>query len=205
MIDELPGLFRCSLPYFGSIAVWSQAIQAGGFAFRQNEHYQRRTERSRTQIASSQGVQTLSLALQAGKHEQCPMTDVRLSQHDNWPLKHWRSISTAYSSSPFWSEYAEEIETLYRDLPQTLWQFNWRCVSTVAALIAPELVLAKALQWDHAIDALPDAKLSQLEFPVYMQVFSDRLGYLPNLSILDLLFCQGPAASEYLHRVTSQD
>ena len=191
-------LYRAPLPYFGSVALWRSGVRAGGFAFRQNEHYQRRSQRNRCEIATAQGRHTLSVPLLAGKHERCPVRDVRISYAEDWRKLHWATLVAAYGSAPFWAEYAPALEPLFWRKPPDLWTWNLALVTWIDTELGAGLVLAKADDWQATVDAAkvplgPDPTLAP-----YPQVFADRHGYLSNVSILDLLMCRGPAAAEYL-------
>ena len=192
-------MLRASLPYFGSVGLWRGAVRAGGFAFRQNEHYQRRSQRNRTVVATSRGRHLLSVPLLAGKHERCAVTEVAISYAEDWPRRHFLTLRAAYGSAPFWPEAAPELEALYASRPARLWTWNRACVELARDWVAPGMVLADAADWVPGADDAPPPSLEpDDELPAYPQVFADRHGYLANLSVLDLLLCRGPAAAGYL-------
>ena len=205
-VNTAPGVrgsaavLRASLPYFGSVALWRAATARGGFRFRENEHYQRRSQRNRAVIASARGPQLLSLPLLAGKHERCPVREVRLSYAEDWPRRHFLTLRSAYGRAPLWPEVAGELEDLYARRPRHLWEWNLGCVEWVRSWISPKLVLATADDWLPEVDAKPACAIpDESDLPPYPQVFSDRLGFLPDLCVVDLLLCRGPAAAvEYL-------
>ena len=189
---------RAALPYFGSTKLWQQGLASAGFSFRQNEHYQRRTQRNRTVIANSHGRQTLSIPLLGGKHQSCPIKEVKISYAEDWRRQHWLSIQAAYGSAPFYFAFEDELQDLYTRIPDTLWEWNWGLMEWVASIIAPQLVLAKADDWIPEIDT-QKVTLSAVDgLKQYPQVFTERTDWLSNLSILDLLMCQGTAAGSYL-------
>lgn len=194
----MPNLQRAALPYFGSTLLWTQAIAAGGFAFRQNENYQRRTQRNRSVITNSHGRQTLSIPLVGGKHQSCPITEVMISYAEDWRRQHWLSIKAAYGSAPFYLAFEDELQDLFSRKPDTLWEWNWDLVEWVRDIVSPNLVLAKAEDWIKEVDvqeATLKATDSQRQYP---QVFTERTGWVSNLSVLDLIMCQGTGAAAYL-------
>ena len=193
-------MLRASLAYFGSVALWRAGVAAGGFRFRENEHYQRRSQRNRAVVATPRGPHLLSLPLRAGKHERCPMREVRLSYAEDWPRRHFLTLRSAYGRAPLWAEVAGELEDLYASRPPRLWEWNLACVEWVRAWVAPALVLATADDWQPGVDAADAPWLREgRSLPPYPQVFGDRLGFLPDLCVVDLLLCRGPAAAaEYL-------
>ena len=194
----MPGTFRSALPYFGSTHLWSQALAAGGFAFRQNENYQRRTQRNRTVIANSHGRQTLSIPLLGGKHQSCPITEARISYQEDWQRQHWLSISAAYGSAPFYHAYADELQDLFSRKLETLRDWNWQTVDWLRNSFAPWLELTVVEDWLPEIDAQPVSLAPDATLAEYPQVFSERIGWQSNLSLLDLVFCQGPTGMALL-------
>lgn len=189
---------RLPLPYFGSTLLWKEIVSYSGAAFRIGEHYQRRTQRNRTIIANAQGRQTLSVPLLGGKHQSCPMPEVRISYEEDWRRQHWLSLKAAYGSAPFWPEYGPELEILYLTRPEFLWDWNWSCISWAATQLKAGLVLAKAEGWIKEVDTNAIQLTGGTDMPAYGQVFTERTGWLDNLSILDLILCQGPSATSYL-------
>ncbi len=197
-LDDPTSRYRSALPYFGSVDLWRRGYAAGGFAFRQNEHYQRRTQRNRCEIATAHGRHLLSVPLLAGKHEACPVTEVRISYAEDWRKRHWASIVAAYASAPYWEEYSVGLHTAFWRKPPTLWAWNWGLVSWVRAELDPGLVLAKAADWLPTVDTRAEPLSPVDSLPAYPQVFTDRTGWQSNVSVLDLLMCRGPRAASYL-------
>lgn len=146
----------------------------------------------------------LSVPLEAGRGQRALFKDVKISYKENWGLRHWRSIHDAYRRSPWFEYYAYTLETLFKERPAFLADWN---------RLTLEWVL-KQLKWEGKIetttalaDGYPDAADRRLESKsepgvevayAYPQVFEDRHGFVGNLCILDLLFCEGPAAREIL-------
>lgn len=199
----MSNLKRTALPYFGSTLLWSEAIACGGFAFRQNEHYQRRTQRNRTVIANSHGRQTLSVPLLGGKHQSCPITQVKISYAEDWRRLHWLSIQASYGSAPFYPAFEDELQELFSRKPETLWEWNWALIEWAAGIVAPQLVLAKADDWIPQQDIKKVTLQPQDVLLAYPQVFSERTGWLSNLSILDLIMCQGTASAASLRYIAA--
>jgi len=193
-------LKRAALPYFGSTHLWSDALAVGGFTFRQNEHYQRRTQRNRTVIANSHGRQTLSIPLLGGKHQRCPILEVQISYAEDWRRQHLLSIQAAYGSAPFYLAFEDELQALFSRKPDTLWEWNYGLVEWVKDIVAPQLVLAKAEDWKPEIDTQVDSLKPSDKLLAYPQLFAERTGWLSNLSMLDLVMCQGTGAAAFLKK-----
>jgi WbqC-like protein family len=172
--------------YWPSLSWWQGLSEANLLELEAAEHYQKGGWRNRCAIAGPNGVQRLSIPLLKGKHQQTPIREVRIAYSENWPLQHWRSIQTAYGNAPFFEFYADELAHFYSQKPIFLFDFNYELISFIL----------KKMKWNGQtitssdyLGALPEPAFSQLVR--YPQVFEDRHGFLPDLSVLDWLFCQG--------------
>ncbi len=188
-------------------AVWREQAVALDAA----EHYQKGSLRNRCHIAGPNGPHRLSIPLVKGKHQQTAIREVRISYLEPWQRQHWRSIQAAYGNAPYFEHYAEEIRPFYERKFEFLFDYN---------LEFQLLILKKKLGWTGAftfqdqnfhVEAWPaESDLrNQIggdpnDFPEwftpqrYPQVFEERTGFLPNLSVLDLLFCCGKTGAEVL-------
>lgn len=169
------------------------ALGAGEWKIEAHENYQKGGMRNRCQIAGPNGIQTLTVPLEKGKHQKMPIREVRISYRDDWWRAHEQSIRTAYGRSPYYEYYAEDLFDVARTRPETLWELNQGLLHKVIQLlqwpVSPTLtngfVPPKTEGYLRAAD-LPNG------LPAYPQVFTDRHGYLSGLSVLDALFCLGP-------------
>ncbi|MBR5240905.1 MAG: WbqC family protein [Muribaculaceae bacterium] len=164
-------------------------------------NYQKQSYRNRCKIATEAGVMTLSIPVEkpSGK---VLTRDVRISLHDNWQHLHWTAIESAYHSSPFFEYYQEELRPFFE--PQKfkyLFDFNIELQNTICNLldITPQIEYSK----EYVQAQAGDVDLRELIHPKrptieeekllpYYQVFSARHGFIPDLSIIDLLFNMGP-------------
>ncbi|MEM1217054.1 MAG: WbqC family protein [Bacteroidota bacterium] len=195
------------LHYLPSIAYFHQLQRADTIVLEAHEHYQKRSGRNRCRIVGANGIQRLSLPLAKGKNQQQPIRDVRLAYYENWRHQHWQSIRSAYGNSPFYPYYADELATFYERRYIFLWDLNYELLTWVLG----------CLQWDRSVQLTERYEVAvagrdlragvrpndetDLPFPPYGQVFQERHGFVDNLSILDLLFCQGPQADLYLSQL----
>lgn len=201
-----PSSVICELHYLPSIAVFRHFKTADAIYLEAHEHYQKRSYRNRAHIVGANGMQRLSIPLKKGKNQQQAIQDVQIAYHESWHKQHWQSIISAYGNAPFFPFYADDLALIYKQEYDKLWDLNYAILQLVFRL----------LTWDKPIQltseyhpSYPD-KISDIrnlirpnntivdKFPPYPQVFTERHGFLPNLSILDLLFCQGPQANLYL-------
>ena len=168
-----------------------------------HEHYQKGGWRNRCLIGGPNGAQRLSIPLEKGKHQQTPIQEVRIAYDSDWRRQHWRSIRTAYGNAPFFEHYEADLAHLYEQKPVFLFDFNLTLMQWLWRKIGWKGEVAISGQyhplgtWPHGQDyrgAIPAEGQSLPEWfdPLpYPQVFSERFGFQPNLSSLDLLMCQG--------------
>lgn len=171
------------------------------------ETYQKMSFRNRCVVAGSNGLVHLSVPLQKGRSQRQPMKDVKISYDTDWQLQHWRTIESCYGRSPFFEFYRDWLEVFYKKQPVFLADMNLEILEWVRKQTGLEKsweVLDR--ETDHPIDPraidlrgyfMPKNFQSPERCPqpiVYTQVFEDRIGFQPNLSVLDLLCCTGPQA-----------
>lgn len=169
------------------------------------EHYQKGSIRNRCFVAGPNGLQRLSIPLLKGKHQQTPIRDVRISYSDAWQRLHWRSLTTAYGNAPFFEHYVDELAPFYHQKHHFLYDYNLECLHWLLRKLAIDLSVQETSAYAETapgtvLDARPAAYPENLtvKTPRYGQVFEERHGFLPNLSVLDLLFCTGRQAGEII-------
>ncbi len=175
--------------YFPSILTIRQMMKQDVILIEYDETYQKNSLRNRCYLACSQGVQFLTVPLVKGKHQQMPIHQVRIAYDENWPIQHLRYLQTNYCKAPYFSHYIEEVREILLARPILLIELNWTILQFIS----------KAFQWkpcwscslQHG-EPLNSRNNHLAELNPYPQVFEDRHGFIPNLSVLDLLFCIGP-------------
>lgn len=193
----------CTIAYAPPIPWWVLIVGAGGGIIEQHEHFQKGSYRNRMEIAGPQGKQRLSIPLQQGKHQKTPIREVQISFHDRWPEKHWQALQTAYGKTPYFEYYAPTLKPLFEEPPTRLWPFNISIIQWIARQLHWSARIPTTNAFGSpphaAYDARPLIKPGQL-WPAppgvppitYHQAFQERNGFIPDLSILDLLFHHGP-------------
>lgn len=194
-----------SLLPFPNIYWWMQALKAEKIVFDIGEHYEKMSFRNRYIIAGGNGLVRLSIPLQAGRDQRTAMHEVAIANKEQWQQNHWRTLVSAYSRAPYWEYYAPLLQDLYHKQYTLLTDFNAASMAFITQQLKLELNVETSKQYIEAnkvaIDMRPikPAAIINGTFHNYHQVFAERLGFLPNLSILDLLFAEGPYAKQLLH------
>lgn len=193
--------------YFGPIQWYQKLHRFDHCMIEQYDSYQKQTYRNRCLIATANGVQALTVPVEHN-NDRMLVKDLRISDHNQWRRIHWNALQSAYSESPFFEYYADDIRPFFEKRYDFLVDFNEAIRETVCKLIdiqpQTEYTSAYNSQWQksadyrdviHAKHPLPD---NDFEAKPYWQVFQHKHGFLANLSILDLLFCMGPESVFYL-------
>ena len=168
------------------------------------ENYQKQSWRNRCCIYAADGVQTLNFPVRHrdGRFN-LPIREIEVDYSTPWVEKAERCIETAYRSSAYFEYYRDELFAILDAQPRTLWELDMAVIGFFLRKIGlrTELVPTEAFAAEHMDihPKRPNAILQELgaDRPYY-QVFADRHGFIPNLSIMDLLFNEGPASIEYL-------
>jgi hypothetical protein len=193
------------LHYFPSIIFYKNSYNYSHIVFDQYECYQKMSFRNRCVIAGANGTINLSIPLREGRNQKAIMKDIRIAPF-NWQVQHWRSIESCYNKSPWFGFFKEDLFKLYSMPFDYLLDWNLACFEWGAGILhLPMNASLTEQRVEKYGDDLADFRnmirpKNYQEFPpvVYHQVFEDRLGFIPNLSILDLIFCEGSRAKELL-------
>lgn len=199
-----------STTYFGPIQ-WYQKLHRMPCILEQHDHFVKQTYRNRCVIATANGTQTLTVPIERYDGTKCPMRDIRISDHGNWRHLHWNALVSAYGETPFFEFYADDLRPFFEKRHTFLFDLNLDIMHTMCQLldVRPQVQLSEHYivlpsENDEVIDLreairpkhpLPDADFNPTP---YYQVRAQRHGFLPNLSILDLLFNEGPEGIFYL-------
>lgn len=186
--------FILSTAYLAPIEYYVVLANSERILLEQHEYYQKQSYRNRCRIATANGIMDLSIPVDsAGK---TPIRDLRISDHNNWQTHHWRSIETAYNSSPFFEYYADDFRPFFEKKWLFLWDFNLALFNKTLELLDIETKIELTEQYkpetsDNFLDlraAIHPKKEISLLLKPYYQVFETKFGFMPNMSIIDLLF-----------------
>ena len=191
--------------YYGSVEYWAALVQAGDDVIIDiGENYVKRSERNRTEIMTSGGVMQLSVQLAHANRPRQPMHTMRIDYSKRWQHQHLVAIESAYRSSPYYDYYADRFTPLYEREWERLVELNIATLEAVCKTLkinTPRISSSYIVATDADIDLRDKKRGSTLCAEPYIQVFDDRLDFAPNLSIFDLVMCEGPDALDYLKRV----
>lgn len=197
------------LQCFGNISYYKNLIHYTSSKFLLFEPYKKRSFRNRYFIAGANGVIDLTIPLKYGRDQKQEYKNVRIDYTQNWQRSHLKSIVSSYNRSPWFEYYSDAIETLIMQKYDYLFECNiafldWSIKSLKSniefSILEQQSEQSVVVCDDNRNKILPANYLDMdaMTYSRYCQVFEDRLGFLPNLSILDLIFCVGPDANTYL-------
>ena len=187
--------------YLAAVPLYARLYASESMVIDDVAPFVKQTFRNRAVIATENGAQSLTIPVvhDGGK---VAMRDVRISEHGNWRHQHWNAIVSAYRKSPFFDYYADDFAHFYEERDGFLMDFNLRLHGVVSELLGLErgvkFLSDVAVDTGATFDARNMAEPKVLasihgagELPYY-QVFAQRNGFIPSLSIVDLLFNTGP-------------
>ena len=210
--------------YFGPIQWYQKLYRYDHCLIEQYDSYQKQTYRNRCLIATANGVQALTIPVEHSpltSHHSPLVKDLRISDHNQWRRVHWNALQSAYSESPFFDYYADDLHPFFERKYNFLIDFNEAIRQKICELIDIQPQVEYTSSYISNLFATPHSQrekpqISNLtdyrdvihakhpqpddtfEAKRYWQVFQHKHGFLPNLSILDLLFCMGPESVFYL-------
>lgn len=190
--------------YLAPVQYYAWMLAADKVLIEQHDHYLKQTYRNRCTIAAADGPLSLTVPIIKPDNEKCPMKDIRISDHGNWRHLHWNALKSAYRMSPFWEYYEDDFRPFYEKKWEFLMDYNQELQAKICELIDMEPQISRT----EAFLTAPEPEIMDLRNVIhpkkeialderfqalpYYQVFKERLGFLPNMSIMDLLMNMGP-------------
>ena len=198
--------------YFGPIQWYQKLHRYDHCLIEQYDSFQKQTYRNRCVIATANGTQALTVPVESDKREvisdKQAVKDVRISDHNQWRRVHWNALQSAYSESPFFEYYADDLRPFFEKKYEFLIDFNENIRQKICELIDIHPNVEYTSEYISHLSSLDDFRDvinakhpkpdADFEAKAYWQVFQHKHGFQPNLSILDLLFNMGPESIFYL-------
>lgn len=197
--------------YFGPIDLFVPLAKSTSLRFEINDNYQKQSYRTRQYIYGANGKLLLNIPIKHrgdGKHQL--LKDVKIENDFKWQILHWKSLESAYRTSPYFEFFEDDFHPIYHQKFEYLIDFTQAAWNILLESLGLELQIehTSTFQEDYAknkdvkdLRYLAKAKRKpSLELDLYVQVFESKKGYLKNLSILDLLFNEGTNALTYLQK-----
>lgn len=175
------------------------------------ETYRKQTCRNRCTIYGPNGRLNLTIPVEKPHGNHTLTRDVLISRHEPWQRTHWRTIQTAYNNSPFFLYYRDAFEPYFHRSYHYLIDFNQELLLLIAKILRIPLQLAMTSTFSKESDVADDLRDHitgffcgrNREVPPYTQVFAPAHGYIPGLSVIDLLFNCGPESAEMPGRISN--
>lgn len=171
------------------------------------DNYQKQTYRNRAFICTDQGKFMLNIPIKhvGGKEGRQKYKEVKLDNDYRWQRQHWRTLQTAYRTSPFFEYYEDDLAPIFMNKYQYLLDFNLKTIDIIGNCLQFKVNKRYTEHYELNPKGVCDARfLVNAKKPIdinqksYMQVFNTRHGFIENCSVLDLLFNEGPASLDYL-------
>lgn len=193
--------------YLPPVAYFSQMAKLDfNFELEHYEHFPKQTYRNRASIYSPNGILDLIVPVVRGAKIHTKIKDVKISYEYNWQRLHWKSLESCYRNSAYFEYYEDEFNVFYNRKYEFLCDLNIEILNWILKQIKKSTPLIFTSEYHDEINLELDYRM---QFPVkqrdayinpsiYFQVFDDRHGFIKNLSIVDLLFNQGPQSKSFL-------
>ncbi len=196
--------------YFSPICQFQQLVNTKEVVFEVQDNFQKQTYRTRLKIYTPTGIQSLVIPIKHNKGIRQKTKDVWIDTSIRWQHKHFKSLQNSYRSSPYFEYYEDDLVPLYEKRYDFLLDFLFETQEVCFEMLQIDCAYTKTsnyeIEYEKNTDfrSLAEAKSKQIfDVVAYKQVFEAKHGFLPNLSILDLLFNEGPNAMSFLLKSTS--
>jgi len=196
-MEKKENIIALSTAYLPNIQYFAKILQSEKIILEQYENYIKQTYRNRCEIFSANGIKSLIIPVKHTGTKQL-IKDIKIDYSGNWQKLHWKTINSAYMSSPFFEYYIDDFSPFYEKKETFLFDFNYKLIVLLLELIGIKNQISVSDSYniydatiDHRTTITPKNKSNDFNPVPYFQVFSHKCGFAPNLSILDLLCNEG--------------
>lgn len=198
-----------STAYFPNIQYFTKLLKYNSIIIDYNETFPKQTFRNRCVILGANGKLNLVVPVTKGRSGKIKTKDIKINYDENWQSQHLQSIKSAYASSPFYEYFIDDFYPLFTKKLTFLIDLNYSILETVTGLLSIKNTINISNKFinidknnpnDFRFSIIPKKAIEDNNFKSirYLQVFADRYNFVPNLSILDLLFNLGTESKAYL-------
>jgi len=196
----LPMFYLPPVEYFAQLNNYNP-----DFLIERHEHFPKQTYRNRANIYSPDGILTLVVPVVKGSKVHTPVKDVKISYDCSWQRLHWMSLQGCYRRSAYFEYYEDEFVRFYEKREPFLFDYNNQLLQLLLKLLKIKASINYTESYEAEYTGLSDLrqsinpkKISGFQQKPYFQVFEERHGFMKDLSVVDLLFNQGPQSLNYL-------
>jgi hypothetical protein len=207
-----------STAYFPPVEYFVYLVYSGKAVIDLNETYCKQTWRNRCTLMSGNGPCNLVVPVEKPMGNHTPTREIIISNHSGWQQNHWKTITSAYRSAPFFMYYADLIRDILLEEKKTekLYELNHKILHDICRETGLKIETGMAENFIPLSDNPFDLRFAitpktsgsnakrQLKLKPWYQVFEDRFGFCPGVSILDLVFNMGPDTAAYLEEMSEQ-
>lgn len=205
-----------STAYFPNIQYTSKLISGQEVFIEAFENFQKQSYRNRCEILSANGKLSLFVPVEKGKDQKTSIKDVRIDYQTEWQKQHLKSIESAYSSSPFYEYIIDDFLFVYNQKEKYLFDLNLKILEQIKDYLQIDKEILLTIDYnedrgenDYRNIIHPKSKMQKQDDSFtskpYYQTFGDKFDFIPNLSIIDLLFNEGPRAKEIINRCINKN
>ena len=193
--------------YFPNVAHFSGILKADTVYFEVFDNYQKQSYRNRTEIYSANGKLALTVPVSYTQKNRQLYKDVKIANENNWQQQHLKSLQSAYSMSPFFEFYIDDLMPLFENTFDFILDFNLNCFEILKHSLQLNITAIHTKTFDKEpkgkmdLRPLVNRNFDAKRFQEYTQVFSQKHGFISNLSILDVMFNEGPNTELYLKKL----
>ena len=190
--------------YFPSISQYTALLQAETITFEKEDNFQKQTNRNRMYIYSPNGIQMLNIPVKHSREPHQKYKDVKIENTFDWQKNHFKSLEAAYRTSPFFEFFEDDMRTIFEKKHEFMMDLNFKIFEIINDCLGITLPYTTTEEYFHEVEKYTDFRLlangkkDTFVNEPYTQVFNEKHGFIPNLSILDLLFNEGRHAKDYL-------
>ena len=192
------------ITYFGSIAYYKELAKHDSILIEAKEHFPKQSYRNRCDILGADGILTISIPTKKHLGSKTSIDEVSLSNDENWRVRHWRSIKSAYQASPYFDYYSIEVKELLFNDENNFLKFNLAIQQRILNWLDIETRIKTTTEFIPIQDNDPREVLvnknsfKSLTPSPYIQVFPSSTSFNESISILDAIMCEGPMARKLL-------